>query len=134
MSAFRIWHFVVPLLIQLVSYLFQRRPSWILDFVHARALNLVQVLAAVRTQAFADLAANRLQWQRQQHLLAQRVFQQQPFALVVSDLGLGVSDRQLFVAGISSNRPVQKIETALDLVYDRIKTAQFRSSVPADWN
>src|SRR6202162_6663917 len=97
-----------PLLIQFISYLFQRRPSRIFYFVHARALNFIQVLAAVRTQTFAIFAANRLQWQRQQHLLAQRVFQKQPFALVVADLGLGVSDRKLFVAGGPSKWPARE--------------------------
>ena len=66
-----------PLLIQLISYLFQRRPARIFHLIHARALILIQILAAMRTQTLAVFAANRLQRQRQQHLLAQRIFEQQ---------------------------------------------------------
>ena len=43
----------------------------------------------MRTQALAIFAAHHLQRNRQQNLLAQRIFQQQPFALVITNLGLG---------------------------------------------
>ena len=51
----------------------------------------------MRTQTFATFAANRFQRQRQQYLFAQRVFEQQPLALVIPDFGLGVGDRKFFV-------------------------------------
>src|SRR5271169_819894 len=131
MSAFRIRHddsFLSPqlLLIQLIPYLFQRRPPRVFHLDHARALNFIQILAAVRTQPFAIVAANRLQRQRQQHLLAQHVFQQQPFALVVPDLRFRVRNRKLFVPRVRSQRPVQQIETALHLVHNRIEAPRTR--------
>src|SRR5580693_601358 len=79
------------LLIQFRAYFFQRRPARIFDFIHARALHFVQVLAALRTQTFAIFAAKGLQRQRQQQLLTQNVFEQQAFALVIADFRLGVS-------------------------------------------
>ena len=64
------------------------------------ALLDIQVAAAVRTQTFAIFAAQRPDRRGQQHLLAQDVFQQKTFALIIADLGLGLADRHLIGAAI----------------------------------
>src|ERR1019366_2986139 len=76
----------------------------------------------MRAKPLAVFATQRLQRHRQQHLLAQRIFEQQSFALVIPDLGLGVSDRKLFVPSVGSEWAVQQIETALHGQHDRLKT------------
>ena len=60
----------------------------------------------MRTKPFAVFAADHLQRQRQQNLLAQRIFQQQAFALIIADLGFGSGYRKLFPASIRSQRPI----------------------------
>ena len=58
------------LLIQFIAELFQCRPARILGGHFTRARALIQILAAVRPQAAADIAAHDIQWDRQQYLLA----------------------------------------------------------------
>src|ERR1700691_5260992 len=71
----RAWELIADLLIQLIAYFLQCRPARILDRIHARALTFIQIPAAVRTETFTIIAADCLQRQRQQYLLAQRVLE-----------------------------------------------------------
>jgi hypothetical protein len=52
------------LVLQLLSNISQRRPARIFHRFCAVALFQIQVLAAMRAQAAAIVAANRLQWER----------------------------------------------------------------------
>lgn len=61
---------------QLVANLFQCVPSRVAAFFTTVARALVQVLAAMRAQTLAIVVAHRLDRHRQQHLLAQDIFQQ----------------------------------------------------------
>ena len=45
----------------------------------------------MRAQSLAVFAAGGLQRQRQQNLLAQNIFEQNPLALIISDLSFGVT-------------------------------------------
>ena len=79
--------------LQPAADIFQRRPARIFYFTGAGALFLVQILAALRTQSLAIFAASDLQRQREQHLLAQNILEQNTFSLIIADLGFGVGDR-----------------------------------------
>src|SRR5246500_5870838 len=92
---------------QSTSYILQRRPPRIFHLDGAGALFMIQVLAALRAQSFAVVAARYLQRQRQQHLLAQHVFEEKPVALIVTDLGLRVGDRKLIPPRIRPQWTIQ---------------------------
>ena len=63
-------------MLQLLSNLFQRRPARIFRRLGAIALFLIQVAPAMWAQAFAVLAADGLQRQRQQDLLPQNILKE----------------------------------------------------------
>ena len=60
----------------------------------------IQVAAAVRTQPLAIFAAQGPNRRGQQHLLAQCIFLQQAFALIIADLGLRLGNGDLVGAPI----------------------------------
>src|SRR5215813_4387330 len=74
------------LVFQLFADVFQRSPARVWHRGHAITIFNIQVAATLRTQSLAFGGAYLLYWQRQQHLLFQHIFQQQPFALIVPDL------------------------------------------------
>jgi hypothetical protein len=75
---------------QPAPYILQRRPPRIFHFGGAGTLFLIQIFAALGTQSFAVFAARNLQRERQQHLLTQYIFEQQPITLIVTDLGFSI--------------------------------------------
>ncbi len=83
----------------------------------------IQVAAAVRTQSLAIVTAQRPNRRGQKHLLAQRVFQKQAFAHIIADFGLGLADRRLFSALVYALRPINQVETTVDIVPDGLQTA-----------
>jgi hypothetical protein len=94
-------------------------------------LFLIQVLTALRAQAFAIWAACNLQWECQQDLLAQDVLEEQALALIIADLGFRIRDREFVASGIRPKRPIQQLELAVDVLLNRLQTAgtlQFNAS------
>src|SRR5215469_12789252 len=89
-------------MLQSAPYFLQRRPPGILHLGRARTLFLIQILAALRTQSLAILAARDLQRQGQQQLLAQYILKQQPFALIIADLSFSIGHRELVASRISA--------------------------------
>ena len=83
----------------------------------------VQVLAAHRAQAFAVVAAQDAQRNAEQNLLAQRVFKQKTFALIVADFGFGPGYCNFLLAGIDPKGPVKQVKLAFDILDDRFKAA-----------
>ena len=98
-------------------------PTADLPWDAAGTLFLVQILAAMRAQALAIFAAGDLQRQRQQHLLAQNIFQQNSVALIIADLGFGVGHREFVAAGVRAERPVEQFEVAGNVLLHRFQTA-----------
>ena len=92
--------------------------------VRAGTLSFVQILAAMHAQAFAVFAAGDLQGQRQQHLLAQNIFEQKAVPLIIADLGFRVGHRKLVASRIGPERPVQQFELASDLLRHRFHAAR----------
>jgi hypothetical protein len=80
--------------------------------------------AAVHAQASAVLAAGHFQGQRQQHLLAQNIFEQNPVALIITDLGFRVGDRKFVAAGVSAERTVEQFKLARYFLRNRIEAAR----------
>ena len=75
----------------------------------------IQVAPAARTQTFAVFATNSLHRRRQQHLLAQNIFQQKTFALIIADFGLGFADRNFFAAPVHALRAVEQVKARFTL-------------------
>src|SRR5271157_4900929 len=111
------------LALQLLFDFVQRFPTRIAEMRLTMALLDVQVAPAMRTQSFAIFAAKRPHWRGQQHLLAQGVFQQQTFALIVADLGLGFGDRHLVGAAVHAQRPVDQVKRPVHVMADRLQAA-----------
>ena len=114
------------LVLQLLSYLFQRRPARIFRRFGAIALFLIQVAPAMWAQALAVLAADRLQRQCQQDLLPQNILKEQTFSLIITDLSLGCGDGKLFFAGVRTLRPVQQFEVLRNIAMDRLQAPRAR--------
>src|SRR5271165_5978682 len=108
---------------QLLLNFVQRLPAGIAEMPLTMALLDVQVLPAMRTQSFAISAAQRSNWRRQQHLLAQGVLQQQAFALIVADLSFRLGDRHLVGAAVYAQRPVDQVERPVHIMADRFQAA-----------
>ena len=108
-------------MLQAAADVLQRRPARILDFRRAGALFLIQILATLRAQALASFAAGYFQWQRQQHLLAQHIFQQDSFALIIADLSLGISHGQLVATCINTQGPVKQFKLSRYILRHRLE-------------
>ena len=109
---------------QPATNIFQRLPARIFRGNRAGTLLLIQVLAALRTQALAVFLADGLQRQRQKHLLAQDIFQQNTLALIVTDFGFRIGDRELIAPGIYTQGAIQQLELAVYIVADGLKTTR----------
>src|SRR5581483_8402819 len=91
----------------------------------------------MRTQAFALFFTNRTQRQRQQNLLAQNVFEQQTFSLIIPDLGLNRGHRELFASGVRTLRTIEQIKLLHQLVFYRFQapcTCKFHMSLKTAGN
>src|SRR5579859_4387950 len=111
------------LMFKLAANFFQRGPARIFHRDGAGALFLVQILAAVQAQALAVFAASYFQRQRQQHLLAQNVLEQNSVALIIADFGFSVRHRKLVASGVGSEGAVEQFEVALYVLLHRLKAA-----------
>src|SRR5690349_8758702 len=86
------WGAVCNLALQLISNLAQRSPTRIAGTLFTVTLFLVQVASAARAQTFAIFAAHGLDRRREQYLLAQDVFQEKTFALIIADFRFRFAD------------------------------------------
>ncbi len=84
----------------------------------------IQIAAALRTQSLAIFAAQGPHRRGQQHLFPQSIFQQQTFALIISDLGLRLADCDLVGAAIHAQRTVNQVETLIYIIDNRLKAAR----------
>ena len=73
------------------------------------------------TQSAAIFAADCLQRQRQQYLLAQNIFQKQTLTAIVSHFSFGRGDGKLCLACVRALRPVEQIELLSDLFDQRFQ-------------
>src|SRR5664279_3991966 len=78
----------------------------------------------MRTQSLAVFATNQFHGRRQQHLLAQNVFQQKTFALIIADFGVRLGNSDSFRAAIDTKGPVQQIKRPVYRVRQRLETAR----------
>src|SRR5208283_1779619 len=111
------------LALQLLLDFVQRLPAGIAEMLLTMAFFDVAVAPAKRTQPFAIFAAQRPYWRGQQNLLAQGVFQQQTFALIIADLSFCFGDRDLVGAAVHAQRPVDQIERPVHIMADRLQAA-----------
>src|SRR5436853_5824897 len=77
----------------------------------------------MRAKSFALSVANQLDRQGQQELLFDNVLQQQPFALVVANLGFRLADRSFISPRIHSLRAVQQVKSFAHILDHGIKAA-----------
>src|SRR5579872_6476004 len=112
------------LLFQYFFNIFEGAPARIRIWLRACTVLVIQIPATARTQSLALVAANHLDRHRQQYLLAQNVFQQQPVALVIADIGFGLRDRQFVPAGVSALRPIQQVKGLCDIANDYLEAAR----------
>src|SRR6266403_387130 len=110
--------------IQFLADLSQSLPARIFQRLVTRTWLSVAVAAATGTQSLAVLTTQNFQRDREQHLLANSVFQKQAFALIVADFGFRVGYRQLFVPGVGAQRAIQQIKAARHLLDHRLDTAR----------
>src|SRR5262249_52932911 len=106
--------------IQFLPDLFQCLPARILHRRVAGTWLSIAILAATRTEALAIFTAQHFQRNREQHLLAQDVFQEQAFALIVADLGFRIGHGEFLVSGVGAQRTIQQVKAARDVLLDRI--------------
>src|ERR1700734_2894424 len=108
---------------QLAADFFQRRPPWLFQRYGARALPLVQILAAVRAQSLAIFATRDLQRDGQQYLLAHHIVEQDPLAFIIADLGFRIRHRYLVPPSIRTLGTIQQVKLAFYVLNNRLQTA-----------
>ena len=84
---------------------------------------LIQILATLRTESLALLAANHSQRQREQYLLAQHVFEQNSCTLIIADLRFCVGHGELIAPGVHPERTIEQLKIALHILRNRFETA-----------
>ena len=77
----------------------------------------------MRAQTFAVFPANQFHGRRKQDLLAQNVFQQKTFALIIADLGVRLRNGDFFRPAIDTQGPVQQIKGPVYRMRHRIEAA-----------
>src|SRR5438552_12158280 len=77
----------------------------------------------MRAQPLAIFTTDCLHGHRQQHLLAQHIFQKETLPLIVADLSLSRGDRPLRRPSVRALRAIKQIEIALYILPYRFKAA-----------
>ncbi len=87
------------------------------------ALFVVQVDAAMGTEAAAVALTNGLQRQGQKHLFPQNVRQEEPISVKKANFGIVILQPVFFVLGVLGKRGIKKIEVAAYFFDDGLQTA-----------
>ncbi len=83
----------------------------------------IQVAPAMRAQPLAIFPTQGPNRCCQQHLLTQDIFQQEAFALIIADFGLGFGNRYFVGPPIHAQWAVDQVEALVDVVNHRIQAA-----------
>jgi hypothetical protein len=125
--------------LQATAQVAQCRPPVIDKLFGTGAVHNVPVLAALRTNAGAILAANLVHRQREQNVLAQDIAQFDPWAVVKPNLALPVVDRDFMGQRLFRSRPVKQVEGPGEMIHKRFETTialqlQIDCQLPTDSN
>jgi len=94
----------------------------------------VAIASAAGAEPFAVLAAKGSCGEGEQHLLAQNVFENQSFSLIITDFGVGRGEGALGGASVGAEGSEEEIEVAQEGVADGFEAAgagDFEVAVPA---